>query len=123
MANQIGVEVVAVGVAAFSRAMRTAQDDTDRLTGSINKAAGITQSFGSNLVSVGGNLQRLGRTMLIDVTAPLGILTGSLISAGVRFEDAFAGIGKTVGGVSVGFEEIQAAAKGELGIVVSTMDE
>lgn len=123
MANQIGVEVVAVGVAAFSRAMRTAQDDTDRLTGSINKAAGITQSFGSNLVSVGGNLQRLGRTMLIDVTAPIGILTGTLINAGIQFQDSFAGVTKTVDGLAVGFNEIKAAAQDKLGITITTMDE
>ncbi len=121
--NQIGVEVVAVGIAAFSRAMRTAQDDLERTAHSITKASGATAGFGTALTSLGGNMQRVGRAMLIDVTAPLGILTGALINAGIQFEDAFAGIGKTVEGVSVGFDEIKAAAQRDLGITITTMDE
>lgn len=121
--QQIGVEVIAVGIAAFSRAMRTAQDDLERTTNSINRISGVTHSFGKSLTELGGNMQRIGRAMLIDVTAPLGILTGTLINAGIQFQDSFAGISKTVDGVAVGFDEIKAAAQKNLGITITTMDE
>ena len=123
MPQQIGVEVVAIGVAAFSRALRTAQDDLDRTASKIREVSGTSVGMGEKLLTLGDTMQRLGRSMTIGITAPLGILTGSLISAGVAFEDSFAGIAKTVDGIGVGFDEIKAAALDRLGIVVTTMDE
>lgn len=123
MPDKIGVEVVAVGIAAFSRAMRTAQEDLERTTNSIKKSSGATASFGTALTNLGGNMQRIGRAMTIGITAPLGILTGTLLSAGATFESSFAGIGKTVDGISVGFEEIKNAAQRELGITITTIEE
>jgi TP901 family phage tail tape measure protein len=123
MPEQIGVEVVAVGVAAFSRALRTAQDDLERFQGSILTSANSATTLGNNLISIGGNMERLGRAMTIGITAPLGILAGTLISAGIAFEDSFAGITKTVDGLGVGFDEIRNAAQSQLGIVVTNMDE
>ena len=123
MPEQIGVEVVAIGVAAFSRALRTAQDDLDRFSSKIDSSANIATNMGKKLQSIGDGMQQLGRSMTIGITAPLGILTGSLITAGIKFEETFAGIGKTVDGISVGFDEIKDAAQDRLGITITTMDE
>ncbi len=123
MPEQIGVEVVAIGVAAFSRALRTAQDDLDRFSHKIDSSANIATNMGKKLQSIGDGMQQLGRSMTIGITAPLGILTGSLITAGIKFEETFAGIGKTVDGISVGFDEIKTAAQDRLGITITTMDE
>jgi len=47
-----------------------------------------------------------GRALTLGLTLPIVGLGTALIKSGIDFEDAFAGVAKTVEGVSVGFEQI-----------------
>lgn len=124
MTDRIGIEIVAVGTAAFSRALRTAQDDLERFNRKTEQVSqNVVTQTGRMITNAGGNLQRLGRALSIELTAPIALLGGTLLKSGIEIEQSFSGIGKTVSGVSVGFKEVQEAAKEQLGIVVTNMAE
>lgn len=55
--------------------------------------------MGRTLQSVGSGLIGVGRTLTIAVTAPILAMGTAALTAGINFEDAFAGIGKTVDGI------------------------
>lgn len=121
--EDIGVRVLILGLGEFRRGVGTARDDISSLERTIRTASSSTESFSQTLTKIGSSMVGLGRTMTLAITTPLALLTGTLINAGIQFEDTFAGVGKTVDGVAVGFDEIASAAKTQLGITVSTVDE
>lgn len=119
----IGVRLVILGLAEFRRGISTAQQDVSGFRNSIETISGTASSIGRSLTNVGNSITGVGRSLSLFVTGPLVALGAGFVRAGIQFEDAFAGVGKVVSGVSVGFDEIAAAAKEKLGITVTTMDE
>lgn len=121
--EDIGVRVIIAGLSEFRRGISTARGDISGLEGQIRNLSGTGAAVGQNLQRVGDTIIGLGRTMTLALTTPLALATGGLLQAGIKFEDTFAGISKTVDGVAVGFDEIKAAAQRDLGITVTTMEE
>lgn len=54
------------------------------------------QTFGGQLNSVGDGMTKVGKGLSMKVTAPLMAMGGAAFKAAVDFEDAFAGVRKTV---------------------------
>lgn len=121
--QEFGVRVVALGVGEFRRSIQSATSDMNNFNRTISSATGTAATLGPALSRVGGAITGLGRSITIGVTAPLIALLGTLVNLGMNFEDAFAGVTKTVDGLAIGFDEIAAAAQSELGIVITNMDE
>jgi TP901 family phage tail tape measure protein len=121
--QEFGVRVVALGVAEFRRNIQASESDLRSFGKTIQEASGTSSTLGQTLTTLGNSITGLGRSLTIGLTVPLAALLAALVNAGIHFEDAFVGIGKTVEGVSVGFDEIAAAAKTQLGVTVTTMDE
>jgi TP901 family phage tail tape measure protein len=121
--QEFGIRIVALGVGEFRRNVQGATSDLNGLNGTISRVTGVSSSLGNTLTTVGNSIAGIGRSITIGLTAPLLALLGALINAGMTFEEAFAGIGKTVDGVAIGFDEIRAAAQDQLGIAVTNMDE
>lgn len=123
--DTIGLLVAVRGLGEFRRAVDTIEGDIRRVEGALERlgAGSAIVSFGRQISEFGSAISSMGRTVMMTVTGPLSLLSGTLVAAGVRFEDTFAEIGKTVEGVSVGFEEIARAAQEHLGITITTMDE
>lgn len=95
----IGIRVVVQQVAEARRNIGAVQTDINGLSKTIEKVSGQSSDMGRTLTNVGSAMVGLGRTLTIAVTAPIAALGASLLEAGVQFEDAFAGVGKTVEGV------------------------
>lgn len=121
--EDIGVRVIIAGLSEFRRGISTARGDIGGLESQIRNLSGTGATVGQNLQKVGDTVIGLGRTMTLALTVPLAAVTGGLLQAGIKFEDTFAGISKTVDGVAVGFDEIKAAAQRDLGITVTSMEE
>lgn len=121
--EDIGVRVLVLGLGEFRRGVGTARDDVSGLEKTIRKAGTSSEAFSQTLNRVGSAMVGAGRALTLGITTPLALLTGTLVNAGIQFEDTFAGIGKTVDGVTVGFDEIASKAKSQLGITVTTIDE
>jgi TP901 family phage tail tape measure protein len=121
--EDIGIRVLVIGMGEFRRAVGTMKGDIASVEATTRSVSGTLQGFGTTLTQIGGAMMSVGRTMTLAVTAPLGILSGVLINAGAQFQDTFQGIARTESGVAVGFDEIASAAKTQLGITVTTMDQ
>jgi TP901 family phage tail tape measure protein len=119
----IGVRLVILGLAEFRRGIGTAQSDVAGFEKAIRSVSGTAAGIGTSLTNVGNSITGVGRSLSLFVTGPLLAMGAGFIRAGIQFEDAFAGVGKVVSGVSLGFDEIAAAAKDKLGITVTTMQE
>jgi TP901 family phage tail tape measure protein len=102
MANQlIGLRVVILGAAEARREMRDTEGAINSVGSAIQRIAGVSAQFGQSITRVGNSIADIGRAMTFGITVPLLALNGALINAGIQFEDAFAGISKTVEGVAV----------------------
>lgn len=121
--EDIGVRVLILGLGEFRRGVGTARDDIRGLEGTIRSVSETGTGLGTTLTKIGSGMIGLGRTMTLGITTPLSLLIGSLTNAGIKFEDTFAGVAKTVDGVAVGFDEIASMAQDRLGITVTNMDE
>jgi len=119
----IGIRLVILGLAEFRRGVGSAQQDISSLEKTIRGVSGTAANMGTSLTNIGNSISGIGRSLTLSVTAPIIALTGALENAGIKFEDGFAGITKTVDGLAVGFDEIAAAAKTQFGITVTNMDE
>jgi TP901 family phage tail tape measure protein len=95
----IGIRVVVNGVAEARRNIGAVQSDISNLERTIGKLSGTSSTLGQSLTSIGSALVGVGRTLTIAVTAPIAAAGTAAITAGINFEDAFSGIGKTVAGV------------------------
>lgn len=121
--EDIGVRVLVLGLGEFRRSVGTVKGDIASVEATTRSVSGTMQGFGTTLTQIGGSMISLGRTMTLAITAPLGILSGVLVNSGLQFQDTFQGIARTEEGMAVGFNEIAAAAKSQLGITVTSMDE
>lgn len=95
----IGIRVVVLGVAEARRNIGAVQSDINGLQRTIEQTSGTTSNLGKTLQSVGSAMIGVGRTLTIAVTAPIAAIGTAALEAGINFEDAFAGVGKTVEGV------------------------
>lgn len=94
-----------LGVAESRRSIGMIRSDLGGLEKEIRNLAGTAAGLGTSLTKLGASLVGFGRTLSIAVTLPIVALGGSMVKAGIQFEDAFAGVVKTVDGVAVGFRE------------------
>lgn len=104
--QDIGVRVVIMGMGEFRRNVGAVQSDMKNLETTARGLSGSTLALGQNLTKLGNAISGVGRTLSLTLTAPLAATLGALISQGIEFEDAFAGVGKTVDDVTVGFREV-----------------
>lgn len=100
---QLGLRLIVYGYAESSKQINAFRNDMNRLSNDIVTSSGIFTSFSRNLVHAGDALVSLGRTLTFGVSLPLLGTVAGLTKAGIEFEDAFAGITKTVDGVSDSF--------------------
>lgn len=119
----VGVRLVVIGLSEFRRDITSAQGDIRGLESEIRNLSGTSSQIGQQLTTLGNTIAGVGRSMTLFITTPIIGMGTALEAMGIKFEDGFAGITKTVGGLATGFDEIQAAAKEKLGITVTTMDE
>lgn len=96
---EIGITVVVRGVAEARRAIGNFQSDINGLQRAIGNVSGTTSQLGTNLQSIGNAMIGVGRSLTVGVTAPILAAAAAAVTAGIDFEDAFAGVGKTVEGV------------------------
>ncbi len=107
MAQQdVGIRVVVLGAAQASRILGNVRDDLSRFGAGIASHTNAVEQFGRSVVKAGDSISSLGRMMTYTITTPVLGALGALTSAGINFEDAFAGVSKTVGDVSRGFNDI-----------------
>lgn len=104
--GQIGIRVVVLGVNAARKAAYDAQHAFDQVNKSLGASAIAAEAFDRKLARLGASVSTLGRNLSFSLTVPLTVLNTALIGAGISFEDAFAGVGKTVEGVTTGFKEV-----------------
>lgn len=104
--ENIGVRVIILGLGEFRRASRDVRSELDSTQRKIQGLTGVVSNFGTKLSQFGSALSSMGRTMTFSFTLPLVTAMTGLIGSGIRFEDAFAGVGKTVDGVAIGFKDV-----------------
>lgn len=121
--EDIGIRVLVLGTDVARRATKTVQGDLEGLGHTISRLTQRSITFGDRIQRLGTGMIQLGRTMSLELTLPLAVLEGALVNAGVQFQDTFAGVTKTVDGLTVGFDEIADAARTDLGLAVTTMEE
>jgi len=100
---EIGIAIVLRGLGTFRQNMGAAQSDINRFERSIAGMAGSAGKFGQTLTSLGTAIMGMGRTLTLGITAPLVAVNTALVNAGIQFEDAFAGVSKTVDGIADDF--------------------
>lgn len=101
--QDIGLRIVLQGVGQFNRDVASAESALNRMGNSITGASGKAFSMTDALGNLASGLTRLGTRMTMFVSIPLAGMIAGLVKAGISFEDAFAGITKTVDGVSDSF--------------------
>ena len=107
MANtNVGIRIVVLGAAEAHRQVGALRNDLTRFAATMDAASAGSAAFGRSLVRAGDAMVSFGRTLTFGVTAPILALTGTLVKAGIDFEQAFVGVAKTVDGVAKGFNEI-----------------
>lgn len=104
--ENIGVRVIILGLGEFRRASRDVRSELDSTQRKIQGLTGVVSNFGTKLSQFGSALSSMGRAMTFSFTLPLVTAMTGLIGSGIRFEDAFAGVGKTVDGVAIGFKDV-----------------
>jgi TP901 family phage tail tape measure protein len=104
--TDVGIRVVVLGAAQASRMLGNIRDDLSRFSREIYNSQNRMEKFGRSVVTVGDALSSMGRTMTYTITAPLVGAIGALTSQGIKFEEAFAGVSKTVNGVAIGFTDV-----------------
>lgn len=104
----IGIRVIVSGVAESRRNIGAVNSDLNNLSNTITKLSGTSSTLGQSLSRIGSALIGVGRTLTIAVTAPILAAGTAAITAGINFEDAFAGIGKTVDGISTSTGQLTA---------------
>lgn len=83
--------------------MSDARSQVTGLSREIRTLTGTTSSMGSTLSTLGSSFQRTGQLLTTHLTIPITLMGGALLNAGIQFEDAFAGVAKTVDGISDNF--------------------
>lgn len=101
--QDIGLRIVLQGVGQFNRDVASAERSLNSLGTSLNSASQKSFSVTDSLSSLASGMTRLGMSMTAFISIPLAGLVTGLVKAGISFEDAFAGISKTVDGVSDSF--------------------
>lgn len=104
--TDVGIRVVVLGAAQASRILGNVRDDLSRFGAGIASHTSAVEKFGRSVVQTGDAISSLGRTMTYTITTPILGAIGALTSAGIEFEDSFAGVSKTVDGVALGFKEV-----------------
>jgi hypothetical protein len=104
--TDVGIRVVVLGAAQASRILGNVRDDLSRFGAGIASHTSAVEQFGRSIVRTGDAVSSLGRTMTYTITTPIVGALGALTNAGIQFEDAFAGVSKTVDGVAVGFADV-----------------
>ncbi|HMN10742.1 MAG TPA: phage tail tape measure protein [Bellilinea sp.] len=112
MAAEIGIAIVLRNYSVFARNISNAQTDINRLQGTIGALGGVSTQLGRTITDVGQTVMGLGRTLTFALTVPLLGLTTGLVNAGIQFEDAFAGISRTVDGVADNFGNLTVLGEG-----------
>lgn len=107
----IGIRVVVLGVAEARRNVAAFQSDVTRTESTLRGLSGVAENVGTSMTRFGTALSGIGRSLSLTVTAPIVALTGSLVEAGIKFEDAFAGVGKTVNGILTPMGELTELGK------------
>lgn len=100
---EIGIRVIVGGVAEAHRQIGAFRNDMTRLASDMNTTKNSVTSFGRDLVRIGDGLVSFGRTLTFSVTAPILGMGTAFLKSGIDFEQAFAGVSKTVDGVSDDF--------------------
>lgn len=95
-----------LGVAESRRSIGMIRSDLGGLEKEIRNLAGTAAGLGTSLTKLGASLVGFGRTLSIAVTLPIVALGGSMVRAGIQFEEAFAGVAKTVDGVAYGVRQV-----------------
>lgn len=108
---EIGIKVVVNGVAEARRNIGAVQSDINGLERTIGKLSGTSSTLGQSLTSIGSAMVGVGRTLTIAVTAPIAAAGTAAIQAGINFEEAFAGVGKTVEGVMTSTGQLTAVGE------------
>lgn len=119
----IGVRLVVLGLAEFRRGISSAQGDVRSLEGEIRGVSNSAANVGTSITRIGTTIAGFGRDLSLFVTLPIVAAGTALETMGIKFEDGFAGITKTVDGLAVGFDEIKQQAAETLGITVTNMEE
>lgn len=104
--EEIGIRVVVGGVAEAHRQLGAIRNDLSRVASDIGGMGGHFANFSKQVVKAGDAMVSFGRTLTFAVTAPIIGLETALLSAAIGFEDAFAGVSKTVDDVALGFNDI-----------------
>lgn len=117
--SSIGLRIVVSGAS-------TAGNQLNAFGNSISGVGKEANTLGQNMQAVGTSIKSLGQIMTgtglaltAAVTVPLIAATRSLVTAGIEFEDTFAGIAKTIEGVA----DVSAAGNLELTALGETIKE
>lgn len=101
--EDVGIRATILGLAEFRRGTNDMRYQLNQLAGATGLAGSQAVGLGTRLTSLGSNISRIGQTLTYGLTLPLVALGGGLVAAGIQFEDAFAGVSKTVDGISDDF--------------------
>lgn len=95
----IGIRILVSGAAEARRQIQGVDRDITRLGSTFGSVSGAVGALGSSLSRVGSAIAGIGTTLTVGVTLPLVALGTAAIGAGIKYEDAFAGILKTTDGL------------------------
>lgn len=101
--QDVGIRLVVMGVGKFERDVNRASSSIDRLTRNVGRSANPLDRMSAGFSKLGGIFTNFGSLLTTSVTIPLAAAVTGLITAGISFEDAFAGVSKTVDGVADDF--------------------
>ena len=96
----IGLRVIVTGVSEARRSIAAFNSDIQTTTRSINTLSGTSSAVGQTLSTLGQGLTSVGRSLTIGVTAPIVAMAVAMENAGIQFQDAFAGVTKTIDGLA-----------------------
>lgn len=130
-ATDIGLKIVLLGVKEFNRSVDSIEKDMKAVnksmdsTGTSTKNASTnisdysesagkattntktlaveTSSFSEKMSTLGATATKVGAILTASLTVPLNALRAKMIDTGISFEDSFAGVSKTVDGISDDF--------------------
>lgn len=109
--QDVGIRLVVLGTGQFERDVLRASTAMSRLNRDLASSGGPLSSLGTRISNLGTTFLQFGSALTLGVTIPLAYMTSNLITAGIDFETAFTGVGKTVDGVMDNFGNLTAEGK------------
>lgn len=98
--SELGLRIVVTGERSALAALAQFDRATNKAASGMSGVGRAIGQVGSQITNVGRTIATVGGALTFGLTLPIAGLAREAIGAGIEFEDAFAGIAKTIEGVA-----------------------